>query len=439
MPLLAAALIVRDEAARLPACLDRLRRLGALLQRTVVHDTGSRDDTARIALRAGAIVVSGAWHDDFGLARTVALDAARSTWALVVDAGEEVVADPARLRAVLEGAGDVVDALVVQVVELGPDGVERHTTPTARLVRPDRVRYDGRIGERAVGRDGTPPRTLAVPRDVLVLRHHPCADPADQRRRAKRDLALADLQVEEAFDAVPDDDAAVVRALYHRARALLAAGRLPEALVDLEHLNALPVPVAERLWGLDLLAQVRLGLGDLAAVDALVPQLRHLGADEPYGTWLRARSLLGARRYAEALPLLRTIERLVDPAGRELDVAAVVEARMLTAARVDARDEALTCCVRLMAELGRAEGLGPVLLAFWGDRPARPLAALLAGTGGARGAAHVPAIAAELRACGAPGPAVADLLVPPCAAAPPGPGASHGGATTPNRTDAART
>src|SRR4051794_8309888 len=104
LPLLAAALIVRDEAARLPGCLAALAALGPLVDHVVVHDTGSLDDSREIARAAGATVVEGSWQDDFALARNVALAATSARWVLMVDADERVVADPDRLRALLESA-----------------------------------------------------------------------------------------------------------------------------------------------------------------------------------------------------------------------------------------------------------------------------------------------------------------------------------------------
>lgn len=414
LPLLAAALIVRDEAARLPGCLAALRALGPLIDHVVVHDTGSTDETVRIAREAGAVVVEGAWAGDFALARNVALEHARATWVLAVDADERVVADPDRLRELLEQATGVPgqdgapDAGVVQLVNVGADEGEQYAAPILRLVRPDRVRFAGRLHERPVRLDDTaaPPRLLDVPREALLLRHFGYADPATVQRKAERNLELADVQLAEALATEPADHAPVVRALYHRGRTLLSAGRLPDALVDLEHLRALRVPVAERLWGLDVLAQLYLALGRREGFGELVAELADLGADERYCAWLTAGDLLTQDRFSEALPLLRTVDRLIDTVGRELDIAQVVEAQLITAGRVGEVDEAAACCIRMMAGLGRADGLGPLLLTLWGERPAEWLAELLRGAD----KGHLDAVAAELRRCEEPGPQLAEAL-----------------------------
>jgi glycosyltransferase involved in cell wall biosynthesis len=87
--LLTAALIVRDEERRLPACLESLREL---VDEIVVVDTGSRDGTIAVAQAFGARVFETHWAGDFAAARNVALDHARGEWILSIDADERVAA-----------------------------------------------------------------------------------------------------------------------------------------------------------------------------------------------------------------------------------------------------------------------------------------------------------------------------------------------------------
>jgi tetratricopeptide (TPR) repeat protein len=401
LPLLAAALIVRDEAARLPGCLAALAALGPLVDSVVVHDTGSADDSREIARAAGATVVEGSWQADFALARNVALAATSARWVLMVDADERVVADPDALRALLESTD--ADGVALSLTNVTSDGHDLYTAPLVRILRPDVARFDGRLHERPVRRAGPAPlRLVEAPRDVVSLRHLGYADAAEVQRKAVRNLELADAQV-----AAAETDADAVRALYHRGRTLLTAGRADAALADLERLRATGAAPVERIWGLDVLAQLYLAVGRLGDADAVVAELRALGAEPGYCGWLQARSLLARERWAEALELLRPVDRLVDTVGRELDVSPVVEAQMIAAGRIGAVDEAAASCIRLMAGLGRAEGLGPLLLTLWGNRPAEWLVELLRGADGG----HRDAVAAELRRCDAPGPAVAAALV----------------------------
>ncbi len=82
-----ACLIVRDEEANLPRCLESLK--GAA-DDIVIVDTGSVDRTVEIAKRAGARVFTFPWCDDFSAARNESLRQARGEWIMWIDADDEL-------------------------------------------------------------------------------------------------------------------------------------------------------------------------------------------------------------------------------------------------------------------------------------------------------------------------------------------------------------
>src|ERR1022692_1284743 len=85
--LIAAALIVRDEAAYLGACLESIRHV---VDDIVVVDTGSVDGTPALAAAHGARVYHRAWENDFAAARNAALGYCRTDWILYIDADERL-------------------------------------------------------------------------------------------------------------------------------------------------------------------------------------------------------------------------------------------------------------------------------------------------------------------------------------------------------------
>src|SRR5450755_802670 len=175
-PLLAAALIVRDEAAALPGCLEALQSLSGLIEQVVVYDTGSSDDTPGLARAAGAVVELGHWDDDFSRARNAAIAMTPARWVVMVDADERLEADPERLRGVLEAGlrrGSEVDALVIPLINIAPDGTELYAAPLVRLFRTDRAHFAGRLHERVEPlRPGARPLRLGEPaRDLVAIRH----------------------------------------------------------------------------------------------------------------------------------------------------------------------------------------------------------------------------------------------------------------------------
>lgn len=410
-PLLAAALIVKNEASHLPDCLAALRSLGPLLDHVVVYDTGSTDGSIRIARDFGARVEEGFWDDDFARARNAAVALTRARWVLSVDADERVVVDADRLATVLTAGlrrKSELDALVIPLVNIAPDGSDMYAAPLGRLFRPDRGRFEGSIHERVCPlHPGQGELRLAEqPPDVIHLRHLGYVDSRAVRSKAERNLAIAAADVTKRM--AESNVEALATALYQRGRSHLAAGQLAQARADLEHLVRLPVAVPEQTWGTDVLAQLLLATGEPGPVPALVEKLRAAGVDERYCNWLRAQVLLADHRYGEALPLLRTVDTLVDAVGRRHDLTPVLEAYMIAAGRVGEVDEATVCCIRLMVAHGRAEGLGSLLLTLWGGRPADWLVQLLEEAASDR--QQLAGVADELRRCDAPGPQIAETL-----------------------------
>lgn len=82
---LSLCMIVKDEEAQLPRCLESVR---AVVDEIVVVDTGSSDRTIEIANSFGATVQTFDWCDDFATARNASLQAAQGNWILVLDADE---------------------------------------------------------------------------------------------------------------------------------------------------------------------------------------------------------------------------------------------------------------------------------------------------------------------------------------------------------------
>jgi len=81
------AMIVKNEAGHLGACLDSVAALGA---QVVVVDTGSTDGTQEVALAHGATLIEAAWTGDFSAARNIALEHCTCPWVLVLDADERI-------------------------------------------------------------------------------------------------------------------------------------------------------------------------------------------------------------------------------------------------------------------------------------------------------------------------------------------------------------
>ena len=82
---LSLAMIAKNEARCLARCLQSVR---CLTDEIIVADTGSTDDTVKIAKTHGAKVAHFTWINDFAAARNFALAQASGDWILVLDADE---------------------------------------------------------------------------------------------------------------------------------------------------------------------------------------------------------------------------------------------------------------------------------------------------------------------------------------------------------------
>ncbi len=258
-PLISLAVIVRDEAARLPALLDGHR---GLWDEAVVVDTGSLDDSASVAAAHGARVETFAWIDDFAAARNAALAACAGRWALVLDADEHIApADQARLRAVVaaaEPAGLVLPQwnYVDDARSPGWRPVDAAAAAEARgaagyvVARQVRLfppasgaRYRGRIHE-TVEPDLLARGLPLAPVDVPVHHHGHRGGEAARADRRERNAALLRRKLRE--------DPADPRARFEMAAHLLGSGQPQFAARLLRHLvaEAPDGPAAADAWRL---------------------------------------------------------------------------------------------------------------------------------------------------------------------------------------------
>lgn len=314
--LLAAVLIVRDEAAMLPAGLESL---AGVVDEIFVYDTGSLDGTPEVASRLGATVTRGVWDDDFAAARNRAMATVPADWVLAVDADHRVTADPAVLRRILAVA--TVDTLRVEVDDA------HHSDPyrqwETRIFRPSAVTWSGRVHERLIRPDGSAPTSATVPASVLQLRHLGYATHPDRIRRARRNLALSHRMLDDLTGT--DDRPGAARTLLALGRDCAAAERWQQAVDTFEALRELFPGTPEWTQATDGLARVVLASGYDQVCLVLVGQLRSAGAPPAYCDWLAAQALAQLGDPHEAGRLLAGVTEVVDTAGRRRDTTALRE------------------------------------------------------------------------------------------------------------------
>lgn len=195
-PRLSVAMIVKNEAAALAETLESIE---SIADEIVIFDTGSSDATLQIAAPFSSTLVEGEWHDDFAAARNACLAKVHGDWVLWLDAGERLTPRGAeQLRQFVDQDADPRKAYMLLVqVPPQPGHVAGEQIGAVRLVpNYPGIRFTGRVreqiapslAEKGIELEGLPYRIQRG------QRHH---DPQNKLRKARRDLMLAQREIDE--------------------------------------------------------------------------------------------------------------------------------------------------------------------------------------------------------------------------------------------------
>lgn len=181
------AMIVRDEQANLPACLESV---GGLFDESVVVDTGSRDDTVKIARRSGARIFRFAWVDDFGAARNFGLDRCRGEFIFRMDADDRLPASQRKRLGRLLGGLDPIRpmAFAFRVHARQHDGTEATSDELRLWPNLPAIRFRGRIHERINPERDAP--GIGIGPSHVRIDHAGYADGPTWERKLRRNLAI---------------------------------------------------------------------------------------------------------------------------------------------------------------------------------------------------------------------------------------------------------
>jgi hypothetical protein len=206
---LSAALIVRDEEAVLGDCLRSIRDV---VDEIIVVDTGSVDDSRRIAQTFGARLFDHPWQGDFSAARNEALARASGRFILYIDADERLLPTPRTAVVTLLADPSAVGHTVLFRPQRGYTCYREH-----RIFRNDpRIRFQGVIHEtmlpgihEVAAQDG-----LRIVPSPLTIEH--VGYEGDQARKHRRNLPLLKARLA--------DDPRHAFSWHHLGRALLGLG-----------------------------------------------------------------------------------------------------------------------------------------------------------------------------------------------------------------------
>ncbi|MCR4289757.1 MAG: glycosyltransferase, partial [Candidatus Scalindua sp.] len=141
-PTISLCMIVKNEEFFLPKCLNSVKDF---VDEIVIVDTGSTDETVKIAERYNAKIYHHPWENSFSKARNYSLKYATSDWIFILDADEELDAkDAYGLKTVIHECD--ADLLYLQVLDKTMDGEVVSVSNSERVFRNHLgIKYEGTV------------------------------------------------------------------------------------------------------------------------------------------------------------------------------------------------------------------------------------------------------------------------------------------------------
>ncbi len=195
---LSLCMIVRDEEAMLPRCLEAV---APAVDEIVIVDTGSQDRTIEIAESFGARVIEFPWTGSFSDARNVSFDAATGDWLCYLDADEVLVAEDVDLLRELTGRVWREAFYLVETNftgELDDGTAVNHNALRVFRNRPE-YRFEGRIHEQIAHRLPAEPERLELTR-VRVEHYGYLGAVRDSKDKSRRNVELLERQIREGVN-----------------------------------------------------------------------------------------------------------------------------------------------------------------------------------------------------------------------------------------------
>lgn len=138
------AMIVKNEEKHIKKCLESVKNA---VDEIVVVDTGSVDNTVKLAKECGAKVFYFEWCDDFAAARNYAAEKCSGEWILVLDADEYVsLGSKENLEKFIEENGDSIGRIEVHNKYEDESGIAFSSEYISRFY-PRNIKFKGIVHE----------------------------------------------------------------------------------------------------------------------------------------------------------------------------------------------------------------------------------------------------------------------------------------------------
>jgi glycosyltransferase involved in cell wall biosynthesis len=199
LPSIALCMIIKNEQKDLPDCLNSVKDI---VNEIIIVDTGSTDDSVKIAKEYGAVIRHYKWDDDFSAARNKSIEDVQSEWILFLDADETLEDSSKDYLRQLPLAVDQPAAYYVKNKNiLDRENDEIFTEHyNIRLFKNNKgITFQGRIHEQLVCSQGKEIERMTS--DIVIKHKGYLTDVVDAKNKNKRNFVL----LEESIKMDPDN------------------------------------------------------------------------------------------------------------------------------------------------------------------------------------------------------------------------------------------
>ena len=181
---LSVCIIAKNEALIIGRCLESIKPAA---DEIVVVDTGSEDNTIRIAESCGAQVISSDWRDDFSYSRNISIKHAKGDWILWLDADDIVPLESIpKIKKLKQEKPDKVFGMVVRNQK--PNGTGTEFVQARMFPNHSSILFERPIHEQVM------PSALRLGMKMVntdvVIEHYGYAVPEEMKKKAQRNVSL---------------------------------------------------------------------------------------------------------------------------------------------------------------------------------------------------------------------------------------------------------
>ncbi|MBK9249954.1 MAG: glycosyltransferase [Ignavibacteria bacterium] len=197
--LLSVCIIAKNEEKMLAECLASVASIAGEI---ILVDTGSTDDTIKIAESFGCTILHHPWQNDFSKARNVALAVAKNTWILSIDADERLLNPDDVIRTITSSTpvsgGFLVD--VLSHAARADGGTDIYSSSLLRLFRNHpAIKFEGIIHEQIL--ESILAQGLEITLSTIKFNHEGYnLSPLAMLEKQRRNILLLDVAIKQQPD-----------------------------------------------------------------------------------------------------------------------------------------------------------------------------------------------------------------------------------------------